>query len=104
VLARVSEKPNVPFVWRAKITRLFNLTFIGTRESLRLFVLKNVRWEKIKIQKRWLWVGCLMVLPLLYVYYCRSFLLCRLLGLQVTFWGFAQWRISEHKTVNQHGT
>ena len=50
-------------------------------------VLKNVRWEKIKIQKRWL-LGRLSVgsiVPLLYVYFCRSFLLCRLLGLQVTF-------------------
>ena len=48
--------------------------------------LKNVRWEKIKIQKRWLW-GRLSdgsFVPLLYVYFCRSFLLCRLLGLQVT--------------------
>jgi len=52
---------------------------------LKLF-LKNVRWEKIKIQKRWL-LGRLSVgsfVPLLYVYFCRSFLLCRLLGLQVT--------------------
>ena len=53
---------------------------------LKLF-LKNVRWEKIKIQKRWL-LGRLSdgsFVPLLYVYFCRSFLLCRLLGLQVTF-------------------
>jgi len=52
---------------------------------LKLF-LKNVRWEKIKIQKRWL-LGRLSVgsiVPLRYVYFCRSFLLCRLLGLQVT--------------------
>jgi hypothetical protein len=34
-------KPNVPFVRLAKITRLFNLSFIGTRESLRLFVFKK---------------------------------------------------------------
>jgi hypothetical protein len=61
-------KPNVPFVRLAKI------------------VLKNVRWKKIKIQKRWL-LGRLSdgsFVPLLYVYFCRSFLLCRLLGLQVT--------------------
>ena len=58
---------------------------------LKLF-LKNVRWEKIKIQKRWLW-GRLSdgsFVPLLYVYFCRSFLLCRLLGLQVTFRGYTQ--------------
>jgi hypothetical protein len=45
-----------------------------------------VRWEKIKIQKRWL-LGRLSddsFVPSLYVYFCRSFLLCRLLGLQVT--------------------
>jgi hypothetical protein len=52
---------------------------------LKLF-LKNVRWEKIKIQKRWL-LGRLSecsFVPSLYVYFCRSFLLCRFLGLQVT--------------------
>ena len=61
--------------------------------------LKNVRWEKIQIQKGRL-LGRLSdgsFVPLLYVYFCRSFLLCRLLGLQVTFWRLAQWRISEHK-------
>jgi hypothetical protein len=50
-------------------------------------LLKNVRWEKIKIQKRWL-LGRLSdgsFVPLFYVYFCRSILLCRLLGLQVTF-------------------
>jgi hypothetical protein len=59
---------------------------------LKLF-LKNVRWEKIKIQKRWL-LGRLsngsFVQSLVYVYFCRSFLLCRLLGLQVTFCRFAK--------------
>ena len=53
---------------------------------LKLF-LKNVRWEKIKIQKRWL-LGRLSdgsFVQSLYVYFCRSFLLCRLLGLQVTY-------------------
>jgi hypothetical protein len=58
---------------------------------LKLF-LKNVRWEKIKIQKRWL-SGRLsdgsFVQSLVYVLFCRSFLRCRLLGLQVTFFGFA---------------
>jgi hypothetical protein len=52
---------------------------------LKLF-LKNVRWEKIKIQKRWL-LGRLSdgsFVQSLYVYFCFSFLLCRLLGLQVT--------------------
>jgi hypothetical protein len=51
-------KPNVPFVRLAKI------------------VFKNVRWAKIKIQKRWL-LGRLSVgsfVQLLYVYFCRSFL------------------------------
>ena len=58
---------------------------------LKLF-LKNVRWEKIKIQKRWL-LGRLsvgIIVPLRYVYFCRSFLLCRLLGLQVTVCGLAK--------------
>ena len=59
---------------------------------LKLF-LKNVRWEKIKIQKRWL-LGRLsvgsFVLSLCHVYFCRSFLLCRLLGLQVTCRAFAK--------------
>jgi hypothetical protein len=61
-------KPNVPFVRLAKI------------------VFKNVRWEKIKIQKRWL-LGRLSdgsFVQSLYVYFCRSFLFCRLLGLLVT--------------------
>jgi hypothetical protein len=53
---------------------------------LKLF-LKNVRWEKIKKQKRWI-LGRLsdgsFVQSLVYVLFCRSFLLCRLLGLQVT--------------------
>lgn len=52
---------------------------------LKLF-LKDLRWGKIKIQKLWL-LGRLSVgsfVPLRYVYFCRSFLLCRLLGLQVT--------------------
>ena len=52
---------------------------------LKLF-LKNVRWGKIKIQKRWLWgrLSDVSFVQSLYVYFCRSFLLCRLLGLQVT--------------------
>ena len=65
---------------------------------LKLF-LKNVRWEKIKIQKRWL-LGRLSdgsFVPLLYVYFCRSFLLCRLLGLQVTVCSLAKWRKSKDK-------
>jgi len=57
---RVGQKPNVPFVrWQ----KLF---------------LKNVRWEKIKIQKRWL-LGrlseCSLFLSLFSVSFCRSFLL-----------------------------
>ena len=63
---------------------------------LKLF-LKNVRWEKIKIQKRWL-LGRLSdgsLVLLLYVYFCRSFLLCRLLGLQVTAGSFAFGRVIE---------
>ena len=65
---------------------------------LKLF-LKNVRWKKIKIQKRWL-LGRLSdgsFVPSLYVYFCRSFLLCRLLGLQVTGCSLAKWRKSKHK-------
>jgi len=42
-------KPNVPLVRLAEITHLFNLSFSGACESLRLFIFKNVRWEKIKI-------------------------------------------------------
>ena len=64
-------RPNVPFVRLAKI------------------VLKKCAVEKIKIQKRWL-LGRLSdgsFVPLLYVYYCRSFLLCSFLGLQVTVGG-----------------
>ena len=59
---------------------------------LKLF-LKIVRWEKIKIQKRWL-SGRLsdgsFVQSLGYVLLCRSLLHCRLLGLQVTFSGLAK--------------
>lgn len=50
-----------------------------------------VRWEKTKIQKRRL-LGRLSdgsFAPLLYVYFFRSLLLRRLLGLQVTVSGFA---------------
>ena len=50
-----------------------------------------VQWKKIKIQKRWL-LGRLSdgsFVQSLYVYFCRSFLLCRLLGLQVTGRGLA---------------
>jgi hypothetical protein len=49
---------------------------------LKLFF-KNVRSEKIKIQKRWL-LGRLYdgsFVQSLYVYFCCSFLLCRLLGM-----------------------
>ena len=70
---------------------------------LKLF-LKNVRWEKIKIQKRWL-LGRLSdssFVPSLYVYFCRSFLLCRLLGLQVTFCGFAKVAIFTTKIQSKH--
>jgi hypothetical protein len=67
---------------------------------LKLF-LKNVRWEKIKIQKRWL-LGRLSdgsFVQSLYVYFCRSFLLCRLLGLQVTFGGLAHLPTDVHQPV-----
>ena len=52
---------------------------------LKLF-LKNVRWEKIKIQKLWLLgrLSDVSFVPLLYVCFCRSFLLCRLLRLPIT--------------------
>ena len=48
--------------------------------------LKNVRWEKRKIQKRWLLsrLSDGSFVQSLYVYFCLSYLLCRLLGLQVT--------------------
>jgi hypothetical protein len=44
----VGAKPNVPLAGWLKITRLFNFSFSGARESLRLFVLKNVRRGKNK--------------------------------------------------------
>ena len=69
------------------------------RGWLKLF-LKNVRWEKIKIQKRWL-LGRLSdgsYVPSLYVYFCRSYLMCRLLGLQVTVRGFAMVGQSKYKS------
>ena len=47
----VGAKDNVPFAGRNKITRLFNLSFSGARESLRLFELKKCAVGKIKIQK-----------------------------------------------------
>jgi hypothetical protein len=67
---------------------------------LKLF-LKNVRLEKIKIQKRWL-LGRLSVgsfVPLLYVYFCRSFLLCRLLGLQLTSQQLGEVAVFQHKVT-----
>ena len=72
---------------------------------LKLF-LKNVRWEKIKIQKRWLLgrLSDVSFVPSLYVYFCRSFLQCRLLGLQVTFWRLAQWRIFSTKLQSKNCT
>ena len=69
---------------------------------LKLF-LKNVRWEKIKIQKRWL-LGRLSdgsFVQSLYVYFCRSFLLCRLLGLQVTDRRFAMGGFSSTNTYSK---
>ncbi len=44
----VGAKANVPFAVRNKITRLFNLSFSGARESLRLFELKKCAVGKIK--------------------------------------------------------
>jgi hypothetical protein len=41
-------KPNVQFVRLAKLTRLFNLSFSGARESLRLFIFKKCAVEKNK--------------------------------------------------------
>jgi len=38
----VRAKANVPFACRHKITRLFNFSFSGARESLRLFELKKM--------------------------------------------------------------
>ena len=56
---------------------------------LKLF-LKNVRWKKIKIQKRWL-LGRLSdgsFVQSLYVYFCRSFLLCSFFRLAGNGWGY----------------
>jgi hypothetical protein len=41
-LCAVGTKANVPFAGRHKITRLFNLSFSGARESLRLFEFKKM--------------------------------------------------------------
>lgn len=49
-------------------------------------LLKNVQWEKINLQKRWLW-GWLsdgLFIPSLVYDLCRSFLLCRLLDMQAS--------------------
>jgi hypothetical protein len=70
---------------------------------LKLF-LKNVRWGKIKIQQRWL-LGRLSdgsFVHSLYVYFCRSFLQCRLLGLQVTFSGLVKVAIFTTKFHTKH--
>ena len=65
----------------------------GFAKGWRVFRTKpNVRWEKIKIQKPWL-LGRLSdssFVPSFYIYFCRSFLLCRLLGLQVTVFSYTQ--------------
>ena len=44
-------KPNVPLAGWQKITRKFNFSFSGARESLRLFVFKKCGWEKNKKQR-----------------------------------------------------
>jgi hypothetical protein len=73
---------------------------VGAKPNVRLakIVFKKVRWGKIKIQKRWL-LGRLsdgsFVLSLVYIYFCRSLLLCRSLGLQVTVRRYKKWRTSE---------
>jgi len=69
----VGAKPNVPLVRLAKM------------------FLKNVRWKKIKIQKRWLlgWLSDgFFVQSLVYVLFCRSFLLCRSEKWHITFRGY----------------
>ena len=79
-------KPNVPFVRLAKIV-------------FKMLVGKNKNTEALAF-----WVGYLLVhlsRPL-YVYFCRSYSLCSLLGLQVTFCVLPQLAISEHYTVNLH--
>jgi hypothetical protein len=43
---------NVPFVRLAKITRLFNLSFSGARESLRLFELKKMCGGEMPMHSR----------------------------------------------------
>ena len=71
-------------------------TAFGMR--LAKIVFKKVRWEKIKIQKRWL-LGWLsddsFVLSFVYVLLCRSFLLCSYLGLQVTFCSYKKLAITK---------
>lgn len=60
-----------------------NVSFVG----LAKIVFKKCAGEKIKIQKRWLLDGRsagLFFSSLVYVLFCRSLLLCRLFGLQVT--------------------
>jgi hypothetical protein len=62
-------KPNVPFVRLAKI--VFKKCAVG----------KNKNTEALAFGR----LSDGSFAPSLYVYFCRSFLLCRLLGLQVTF-------------------
>lgn len=65
----VGAKANVPFVRWHKITRLFNFSFSGARESLRLFELKKCAVGKIKNTE-----GLAMSVGLLVVCYEYRFL------------------------------
>jgi len=96
-------KPNVPLVRLAKITRLFNLSFSGARESLRLFELKkmcggeNKKYRRVGNECRLtrcpfaIWSVCRLS-PVKMVYFFLvlvvcSLLSCRLLRLLVTVGG-----------------
>ncbi|RRQ46871.1 hypothetical protein DTW91_03435 [Chryseobacterium sp. SC28] len=63
--------------------------------ELAKIVFKKYAVRKNKIQKRWLLCRLSVVsfVPLLYVYFCRSFLFCRSLGLPVTFSRYKQFGI-----------
>jgi hypothetical protein len=112
----VGAKANVPFAGWHKITRLFNFSFSGARESLRLFELKKMCGGENKKYRR---VGnecrltrcpfvvlflCLWSPVKMVYFFCfsvRYFLSGRcLLRLHTTFSGFAFGRVSENKTVN----
>ena len=122
-LCAVGAKANVPFACRHKITRLFNFSFSGARESLRLFELKkmcggeNKKYRRVGNECRLtrcpfvisflcLWSPVKMVCSCVNVQFLVVYLVlsCRLLGLLVTFRGFAKWRKIEAESFDLDDT